>query len=277
MKFNLLASIILLIGNASALNILGIFPYQGNSHFIVFKVLLKELARRGHNVTVISHFPEKEPPANYHDISLAGSTPIVGDVVPLHNRNILTHLAVGYFVTTSGRDICDILLANEQVINLVKEKRKFDVALVELFNSDCGLGIAYKLDTPVVSVTSHIMVPWNHDKFGLPSNPSHVPFHFSDGGSRPTLLQKVERVLLGIYYKFMYSFVSQRNNQASLEKRFGSMPSLEDLGREIKFVLLYQHYTLTGRTLMPSNLIEVGGYHIPKAKALTDVSTYKFM
>jgi glucuronosyltransferase len=48
--------------------ILGIFPFQGKSHFIMASALLQELAKRGHDVTVISHYPQTEKIANYTDV-----------------------------------------------------------------------------------------------------------------------------------------------------------------------------------------------------------------
>jgi glucuronosyltransferase len=48
--------------------ILAIFPFQAKSHFTVASALLQELANRGHDVTVISHHPQKEQIANYTDV-----------------------------------------------------------------------------------------------------------------------------------------------------------------------------------------------------------------
>lgn len=41
-------------------NILGIFPLQSTSHYVMFERLLKTLAAEGHDVDVISHFPQQE-------------------------------------------------------------------------------------------------------------------------------------------------------------------------------------------------------------------------
>ena len=67
MYFGLLLSIFVAHG-AHGAKILGIFPLPGKSHFAVSSVLLKELANRGHQVTVFSPFPEKSPIANYTNI-----------------------------------------------------------------------------------------------------------------------------------------------------------------------------------------------------------------
>jgi glucuronosyltransferase len=49
---------------------LGIFPIPLRSHNIVFRALTRELARRGHHVTVISSFPEQPPVPNITDIEI---------------------------------------------------------------------------------------------------------------------------------------------------------------------------------------------------------------
>lgn len=50
--------------------ILTVFPQGSRSHYIACEVILKELARRGHEVTSISYFPQKEPLKNFRDIAL---------------------------------------------------------------------------------------------------------------------------------------------------------------------------------------------------------------
>lgn len=58
--------------DAVSLKILGIFPHPGKSHFYFFHPILRELAVRGHDVTVISPFPDKNPPKGYHDLQIPG-------------------------------------------------------------------------------------------------------------------------------------------------------------------------------------------------------------
>lgn len=50
--------------------VLGVFPFPARSHLIVDKALMFELARRGHEVTVVSAFPENKAIPNYTDIGL---------------------------------------------------------------------------------------------------------------------------------------------------------------------------------------------------------------
>lgn len=64
--------LLLFLQNVNSANILGAFYFPSQSHHILGSTLLKELARRGHNVTMISPFPFKEKIANYTDIELKG-------------------------------------------------------------------------------------------------------------------------------------------------------------------------------------------------------------
>jgi len=53
--------------------LLGVFPVPARSHLIVQKALMFELSRRGHEVTVVSSFPENKAIPNYTDIELKTS------------------------------------------------------------------------------------------------------------------------------------------------------------------------------------------------------------
>ncbi|CAK1543150.1 unnamed protein product [Leptosia nina] len=240
---------------------------DGKSHYIVHRIYLQELVRRGHNVTIISHFPETNPPQNHHDVSLAGSIKILEDDMPLV-RNYRTVISIATFLTESGRENCEVMLANKNVQDLMRRKPKFDVAVVEQFNSDCGLGLAHVLGAPVVGLTSHILMPWTYNRFGIPYHPAYVSFHFLEGGTKPTLYQRIERVLFDYYFKTRY-YMAQKRDQQSLAKYFDDIPPLEDLAKEIKLLLLYQNFVLTGSQLFPANVIEIGGYHVSEAKPLT--------
>lgn len=57
---------------AAALKILGLFPHPAISHFHVFEPLMRGLAQAGHDVTVFSMFPQKQPLANYTDVVIPG-------------------------------------------------------------------------------------------------------------------------------------------------------------------------------------------------------------
>lgn len=68
----------LILPPTTAYRILGIFPHPGITHFYFFHPIMRGLADAGHDVTVISQFPDPDPPANYKDHVITG-------VPSLHN------------------------------------------------------------------------------------------------------------------------------------------------------------------------------------------------
>lgn len=63
----ILIVIVQLIAATCAHRILGLFPHPGLSHFHFFHPIMKTLAEAGHEVTVVSHFPNDPPMENYKD------------------------------------------------------------------------------------------------------------------------------------------------------------------------------------------------------------------
>lgn len=62
--------------------VLGLFPAPYPSHMFFFHPIMREVANAGHNVTVVSYFPDKNAPANYKDIVLT-ALPTSNDGLPL--------------------------------------------------------------------------------------------------------------------------------------------------------------------------------------------------
>lgn len=70
---------LLLTSQADGLRILGLFSLPAVSHFYFFRPILRGLAEAGHNVTVVSYYPDLS--ANYTDLPLlADETLITMDV-----------------------------------------------------------------------------------------------------------------------------------------------------------------------------------------------------
>lgn len=75
-----LAVLLLLCAMTQGFKILGLFPHPAISHYQFFKPILRGLAEAGHDVTVVSHFPDKSPPAHYRDIVMHSSTTLMNTV-----------------------------------------------------------------------------------------------------------------------------------------------------------------------------------------------------
>lgn len=81
---NLVFVFVLLIGTLTCIEgakILGIFPIPSYSHYQMGDRILKELARKEHEVTVITPYTEKIPVKNFKTVVLTG---LVEDVESMY-------------------------------------------------------------------------------------------------------------------------------------------------------------------------------------------------
>jgi hypothetical protein len=60
----------LLVTGSHGARILGVFPFASNSHMIIHRVLMLELASRGHQVTEATPFLESKVVPNYTQIEV---------------------------------------------------------------------------------------------------------------------------------------------------------------------------------------------------------------
>lgn len=158
--------------------ILGIFPHFGYSHFKVFYPLLHELAERGHNVTVITHVKSLSPPAGfYEELLLEGKNTV--NVVPLKEmkERSWSGLLDEYFILhNEGQESCHRLYKSGYVDEVLKRHRilPYDLVITEYFNSDCQLALPYLMKTPIVGLSSCLLMPYYYDRIIMPDIPSYI-------------------------------------------------------------------------------------------------------
>nr|QPA18377.1 UDP-gluconosyltransferase [Trialeurodes vaporariorum] len=252
---------------AAGYRILAILPHTGKSHFDFFEPLVKELALKGHSVTVLSHFPQKTRVANYTDVSLAGTVPVLELTVKQVEH--LNPVADFHAIHTIGLQSCQPILSSKQVQDFIEKDQHFDVILTEVFTTDCFLGFVYRFNAPFVGLASSTLFSFSNDRFGNPANPAHIPNTFLPYGSRMTFTERLFNVLTNFYMSFARSYYYDSPAQWIAKKHFGrKMPSLEKIAKNTSLVLLNNHFSLSRPRPNVPAVIEVGGLHIRPAKKL---------
>lgn len=276
MQIQWLTLLILLTGSfytTYAYKILCLFPHVAKSHFVMAEALMKGLAAKGHQVTMISHFPQKNSIPNYRDISLVGSMPEFVSQVPLEE------VATGYVHTTIGLLAylgyvnCENTLEFPAMKEFIAANEKFDLIVTELFNTDCLLGYVYKQNTPFIALSSSVMMPWAHARFGNPDNPSYMGNHFLYHGSEMTFKERFINMMYEEGLKWVYRFLFEKPAYEMAKKYFGeSLPPLSEIAKNTSLLLVNSHFSLNlPRPLMP-NIVEVGGIHLkPPENKLPEV------
>lgn len=83
--FLVLTTIILVVINTtSAAKILSIFHTASKSHQILAQKLMLELNKAGHEITIVTPFPIKNPPKNVRNIPLTGVEKSFDGMIPVN-------------------------------------------------------------------------------------------------------------------------------------------------------------------------------------------------
>jgi glucuronosyltransferase len=253
-----------------ALRILAIFPYTGKSHHYVFTPLIDILASKGHEVTLISHFPSKTSIPNRSDIGLITDMSKSEEVVDMTELESIPKLlsmiqvvVESEFLYSFGVEMCHNLLTNERVQKMLKEKQKFDIALVEQFNTDCVLGIAHELGLQTVGITADTMMPWHFERFGVSWNPSYAPCHNLGYGVNPVFWERINSLLVCGAMRLGYYLMSSVPTHDLLVQYVNKdMPTMDKLTKNVKMLLVNAYFPINGAFALPPNVKEIGGLHL---------------
>lgn len=263
-------------------NILGLFPHPGKSHIDVFLPLMKSLARKGHNITMISHFPLEHHQQNYVDIDLNdGNAQLLLNVINVNEIRDFrwSKYAVPLQLLNFSKISCTDGFKSYNLQNFLKSTTtpKYDIIITELFNTDCFMALVNKFPAPIVGFSSSTILSWYNSRFGVPSHPAYIPNNLMSYSDRMTFFERVENAIVTIVQQLFYDYVVSSSDEQIVRKYFGRKSSpLSKFCNNMSLMLVNTHFSYNlPRPLVP-NVVEVGGIHIGKRKPLPKVCIFNF-
>ncbi|XP_066998494.2 UDP-glucosyltransferase 2 [Anabrus simplex] len=256
--------------------IFGFFYFQGKSHFLIFESLLKGLAERGHEVVVVSHYPQKNKINNYTDISIQGSLPPLLNGFSVDKVRNFHALNFFHFQWNENVEFCETVLNHPEVQKLINSDEKFDLVVTGLFGVDCWPGFAYKFKAPTIAIVSSVASPWANRRVGNPDNPSYIPNFFLSYRAPMDFRERLINSLTYLFTSWGQYYRAEQVTDRMLRKYFGEdMPPSSELINNISLVFINSHFSINQpRPAVPA-FIEVGGLHIkPPQQLPKDIEEY---
>lgn len=106
------------------------------------------------------------------------------------NRRRYGHFYEMNFAYEWGKEACINAYNSTGLQRIIRERQHFDLVIMEHFNTDCLMGVAWHLRAPVISMSSCALMPWHHDRVGNPHIPSYIPSLFQPSSERMTFGQR---------------------------------------------------------------------------------------
>lgn len=274
--FIYLASLII---QNEASRIFGVFPTPSISHQVVFRPLVLELVKRGHEVVVVTTDPMFKPgqgPANLteidvHDMSYetwrreflsAGVTS--GKKDDLEGQGTLVYKLLNI--------VFEKQMLSREVQSILKDKSKsFDLLLLEAFYSPL-LGLSHVFKAPVIQVSSFGAVPDNLYSVGAPNHPLVHPTCIQQKVVKLSTREKIEEFYKTTKLQKIFSQNDIPGNEL-IQKLFGpGLPTIEELRNNIDMLFLNAHPFWEINRPVPPNVIYMGGIHQSPEQELPKVS-----
>ncbi|XP_058833855.1 UDP-glycosyltransferase UGT5-like [Topomyia yanbarensis] len=251
---------------SNGFKILGILPTGGRSHDIIGAAFMRALAAAGHEVTIITPYPAKNPPPNYHQIELTGML----ELKKQNEVNMFDYQGSGPLAFTIMLIIlyemfpaitCEYVLKHPNVVNLLNSNEKFDAVLVETFISESLYGFAQHFNAPLITFSAFGNSMWTADLVGAPLPLSEL-VHFWD-----RFLYTVFDYVDKAYYKWRYLPAQKRLYDSAFPN---AKLSFEQQLRNVSLVFLNQHFSVNVPMPYPPNMVEVGGIQVDDPKPLPE-------
>lgn len=190
--------------------ILAIFPIPLQEHQIVYRPLIENLLRNGHDVTLLTTNPYfttlESSSEEYENITEI-------DLSFVYNLDLLNELNAGDLegsemlktVFNVMRKISEAELQHSKVKELllnVNDNHHFDTVLVEWSGSASLMNIfAHQYQVPLIAITNGDAFPNVHEAFGNPNHPVIHPSIFLPFSENLNIVQRISSVLFTVWYR----------------------------------------------------------------------------
>ncbi|KAJ6639593.1 UDP-glycosyltransferase UGT5 [Pseudolycoriella hygida] len=258
------------VPTTNSARIFGFFTTPSRSHFIIQESLMRELATRGHDVTVLTTFDQiGKPLKNYRYIKVKPNEEdemesLKDQMMNNAEENKDNFFAVLPKLVNSMTSAASHLLNSPQLAELKKEQ--FDLIVFGWFINDFQIGLASHFNVPSVIISVVPNVKLMRDYVGNPAEVSAVPALNMNSKGPMTFLQRaknlfihcIEFVLVNIFEYFIMNPLYVQHFPPD------KYPSYDEAKRNVSLVLINSHFSQGTPSALVPGLIEFSGMHIKR-------------
>lgn len=248
-----------------AARILVFMPTALVSHQAVTKALSLELARRGHEVVVITTSPmftKENSPTNFTEIDVneAGyAAKELSFAKTVHGRNDDVLPQVILFFDKVFSDMFEAEVKTDQVQGLINDKnQKFDLLILEACTK-VTLVFSHIFKAPVILLSSFGNIEMFTDYTGAATHPLLFPTVLHQKLYNLTPYDKVYEMYKHYVFENLVR-AKEREQDEMLKINFGpDVPPLSELKKNVAMIFLAQHHLWDNNRPVPPNMVYIGG------------------
>ncbi|XP_037824334.1 UDP-glucosyltransferase 2-like [Lucilia sericata] len=245
-----------------AAHILSLFAMPVPSQYAFIEPLLKELAARGHQITSITSFPQKQPIPNFRDVVVKKNNNLFIDFQNFTVDNIeANYYEIVDEMYNRAFQMC-INVQNDAAVRQILDQEKIDLIILEVFFSESFFGLSEYLQAPIVGVSTLGTMISIDELVGNISPMSYLP-NLILPLHEMTFWERLLNVMLYFvelahYYRKYMPIQKQIYNFYYTNAKL----TFEEAQTNFSLVLLNDHFSLTTPRPYVPNMIEVAGLNI---------------
>ncbi|XP_055619395.1 UDP-glycosyltransferase UGT5-like [Toxorhynchites rutilus septentrionalis] len=267
--------IVSLLTASECAKILGVLPV-GRSHGIIGNAYIRTLTEAGHELTVITTEPLKNPPKNYSEILLTGTDEENEEedenMFEFQNSGVLSSAIMLIMMYNEFADmICENVLQHPKVLKFLETEEHFDLVITESFLTESLYGFAQHFDAPLITISTFGSSMWTNELVGTPAPPSHVAHFMLSFTDHMTFWERLQNSAMYLLDHVYYHLLYLPKQKQSYDKTFPmAKQTFEQQMQNVSLVFLNQHFSLSFPRPYPPNMVEVGGIQVEGAKPLPE-------
>ncbi|XP_065368673.1 UDP-glycosyltransferase UGT5-like [Calliphora vicina] len=244
--------------NVESAKILAVFPFPGPSQYILVQPYLKALAAKGHEMTVINAFPQKQQFNNFRDVLVMevhdNYAEFIQHAKAVRNKwNEMTFFA-GFLL-----NLTETVIKHPNVQTLLNTE-KYDLVIIETAHTDAWYAFGRHFNAPMVGLSSFGTDPIIDELMGNMSPLSYSPLVTAGLTEHMTYLERLRNAILS-FMELLHVRIHLIPRQKKILRTY--LPHIKDdiwdLRTNFSIMLLNNHFSLSfPRPYVPS-MVEVGG------------------
>ncbi|KAJ3642467.1 hypothetical protein Zmor_025253 [Zophobas morio] len=271
LALNILLFFVTFIGFCSCSKILFLSQLPTKSHYILASKLVKEMAKKGHEVTFITPYASTTQVKNINQIPLEGLQKIFSHEtarVSISTAEDGTPMQKAMEINQMNYMLTEFLLSHDKVQNLLKSQQHFDVVILYYYFNDALLALAHHFKAPVVLFASMPLYVSESFLLSHPAPSSYVPNIILKHTGHMDFWQRLETSFYDTCMILYYQWAMLPKHQKLVETFIPGKPDLYKILNNESVILINSHVSVNEAVPMVPNAIEIGGFHIEDPKPL---------
>ncbi|CAK1547661.1 unnamed protein product [Leptosia nina] len=246
--------------------ILAVFPTPSVSHQVVLQPLTLELAKRGHELTVITAYPlyASKNPENYTEIDVYEVSYEHWKKKVVHNIEFGTKKSIYPQMETLLSAMTEVIclqIKHPKIQRIIKDREKYDLLLLEAWSRQT-LVYSHLFQAPVIQISSlGSMFGRDEGNVGAPKHPFLFPMTISQKLYNHTFWDKIEELRFRLWFdRFFYA---EESNELEIlrEKISNDLPNYDILSDNIDMLFINSHPMWINNQPLPPNVKTIWGIY----------------